>query len=444
MRTRTKGTTRTAAEAVEASIDVTSKFQLGQENAKSPQLVVLQKNITPEARIVSLTNPRYLSVDRYLICPEHGFFEFRLIAAPKTTPRSWLLAPHHPYDDGRILDTKVCLSNGYVTKAADLFVATPVDPLFFLLPALAPVSKGSEPAKRLFLSSDDYLERFSTTSPHFAVFMRNGKLRGSLERRMADVCDTVEAGDETMYRLDEEKLLLQLLQKAKKMVIRGLPSSMEDKLIRKALEVPMLSIKRGESSLLQMDEEDLSMNGHSTNLVESPDTQATVASSDSATSLFSEASTAATSSSESSSTELQHPKMTLPPIDAPVSVVELMRIRMAWDFICSNYIPPHITARLKNALSSTTATVDFSPLDTHLAQLAKLRQEALAARSLGDYSRKRAMNEDDEDIEIRAEKKRKKEEEEKRKKAGESLGVKKLKKVNVTGMKKMSDFFKKK
>jgi hypothetical protein len=51
---------------------------------------------------------------------------------------------------------------------------------------------------------------------------------------------------------------------------------------------------------------------------------------------------------------------------------------------------------------------------------------------------------EDEDSETRAEKKRKKEEEEKRKKAGESRGVKNLKKVNVSGMKKMSDFFKKK
>jgi len=48
---------------------------------------------------------------------------------------------------------------------------------------------------------------------------------------------------------------------------------------------------------------------------------------------------------------------------------------------------------------------------------------------------------DDEAAETRAEKKRRKEEEEKRKKAGESRGLRDLKKVNVTGMKKMSDFF---
>jgi hypothetical protein len=72
-----------------------------------------------------------------------------------------------------------------------------------------------------------------------------------------------------------------------------------------------------------------------------------------------------------------------------------------------------------------------------------MRQEAVSMRSLGDFSRKRSIIED-EDSETRAEKKRKKEEEEKRNKAGVSRGVKNLKKVNTSGMKKMSDFFKKK
>ena len=44
----------------------------------------------------------------------------------------------------------------------------------------------------------------------------------------------------------------------------------------------------------------------------------------------------------------------------------------------------------------------------------------------------------------RAEKRRKTEAEEKAKKASVSRGVKNLMKVNTTGMKKMSDFFKKK
>ncbi|AEO64255.1 uncharacterized protein THITE_2037220 [Thermothielavioides terrestris NRRL 8126] len=66
--------------------------------------------------------------------------------------------------------------------------------------------------------------------------------------------------------------------------------------------------------------------------------------------------------------------------------------------------------------------------------------EAAAARST-DFSRKRATDEEEDE---RAEKRRKKEAEEKAKKANMSRGVRELMKVNTSGMKKMSDFFKKK
>ena len=61
-----------------------------------------------------------------------------------------------------------------------------------------------------------------------------------------------------------------------------------------------------------------------------------------------------------------------------------------------------------------------------------------------DICRKRPLDgEEEEKAEERREKKRKKEEEEKRKKEM-SRGVKALGKVDVSGMKKMGDFFKKK
>ena len=93
-------------------------------------------------------------------------------------------------------------------------------------------------------------------------------------------------------------------------------------------------------------------------------------------------------------------------------------------------------------LSTASASqVDFKPLEEYLAQLSKLRSDAVAARSQGDYSRKRAR--DEEEDEARADKKRKLEEE-KKKKASESHGVRQLKKVNTSGMKKLSSFFQKK
>jgi hypothetical protein len=436
MKTRTaKATTKTATESENSS---TPKVKLGPDSTNPPQLFILPEDIGTETRIVSLENPRYDSTNRYLVCPERGIYEFTKVAAPKTTPRSWLLSPSN--DLGRGKDE--IEPKGYITKAADLFVTTPVDPIFLLLPALAPFSKKTS-TKPLFLASDDYIETISHESPHLAGYLEPGSgFRKNLERRMAAVCDTVDAGDDTMYRLSEAKLLQELLNKAKRMAKQGLPASMEDKLIRKALEVPILSIKRDQNALNEQPGEDESAISDS---AETPDTQTTNSTVDSTATSFSEASTAATSFSESSNLPIAQKKESIMPgIQTPEGVAELLRVRTAFLFICSNYIPSHISDDLRKALASSMSPIDFSPLDTYLTHLTKLRQEALAARSMGDYSRKRAIDEDDETLEIRAEKKRKKEEEDKRKNAGVSVGLRKLQKVNTTGMKKMSDFFKKK
>lgn len=436
MKTRTKAPTKSAA-AVEFKPESTAaKVQLGSESTNPPQLFVLPKYLSKDARIVTLENPRYFSDDRYIICPERGFFEFTRVAAPKTTPRSWLLSTPEGLEETKEGDESD-KAEGYVTKAASLMVATPVDPLFMVLSALSPVpaSKSAEPAKKLFLSGYDYFEKMTNVSPHFANFARIESVRALLESRMAAVCDTVEAGDEVMYRLNEEKLLKTLLKKAQKMTKDGLPASMEEKLVRKALDTPVLGIRREDSSMHELaKEEDEAM---------TPDTQTTISSVDTAASSFSEASTAATSFSEDSpSIEAPEKRRTTPAINAPEGVAELLRVRTALFFICSAYIAPHIAESLKKLLLTPTSTVDFIPLETHLAHLAKLRQEAMASRSLNDYSRKRSMAA--EDGETRAEKKRKEDEDEKKRKANMSRGVQALKKVNVTGMKKMSDFFKKK
>jgi hypothetical protein len=248
-----------------------------------------------------------------------------------------------------------------------------------------------------------------------------------------------------MFRLDEEKLLRETLQKAKNMTQRGLPASMEEKLVRKALEPPMLSIARDDSSLRDLESGDTvpAASSISTPLSESTDTQTTVSSTESASGSISQVSTAATSFSDEPPSTGCAPKLkiALPSIVAPEGIADMLRLRVAFNFLCSNYISPHIADKLGQSLNMSETEVDFCSLDTHLAHLTKLRQEAAAMRSLGDYSRKRSVQ-DDEDAEVRAEKKRKIEEEEKRKKAGESLGVKKLKKVNTSGMKKLSEFFK--
>ncbi|TVY86693.1 Ribonuclease H2 subunit B [Lachnellula willkommii] len=438
MKTRGRPSTKAKKETTEVPVISEPKTQLGPNVANPPQLFILPEDISKDARIVSLENPRSSNDSRYLVCPERGFYEFTKVAAPRSTPRSLLLSSLDAKavddgDNGVEDSTDKLSSSGYIMRDAGLFVATPVDPLFFVLPVLAPVSasKSSDPPKKLFLSGEDYLDKVTTASPHLSTLLSVDSLRASIEKRMAAVCDTVDAGDETMYRLSEERMMKELLKKAKKMSEKGLPASMEDKFIRKALEVPIMSIKREESSLKDEDTP--------------ADTADTQTSTDTAASSFSEASTAATSFSEDSQgTAGQHTKTpSIPPINAPDGVVDLLRLRTALFFICSNYIAPHLSETIKKLILSPTSTVDFAPLEAHLVHLAKLRQEALAARQLGSTSQKRSL-EEDEDGESRAEKKRKLEEEEKRKKAGESRGVKNLKKVNTTGMKKMSDFFKKK
>lgn len=454
-KTRAKGPVKAEKEEVEAAKITAPKVQLGPESSNPPQLFILPKDISKDARIVTLENPRYGTDSRYLVCQERGFYEFTEVAALKTTSRSWLLSSQ----DSTLIEEEETqkqdadtngtdLRKGYVTKDANLYIATPIDPMFLLLPALAPqqTSKGSEPTKKLFLSGEDYFEKINSTSSQFGPFARTESIRGLLEKRMAAVCDTVDAGDETMYRLSEEKLVAELLGKAKKMSEKGLPGSMEERLIRKALEAPVLSIMREESSMHELAKEEdgrAADSGIATPVTDSMDSQTTESSTVTAASSFSEASTAATSLSEDSITTIK-PTPMLPTISAPEGVADLLRLRTAFFFICSSYLAPHLSEVLEKFLASSISSIDFTPLDTHLAHLAKLRQDAVAARSLGDYSRKRNMYDEDEDGETRAEKKRKKDEEEKRKKAGESRGVKNLKKANVSGMRKMSDFFKKK
>lgn len=449
MKTRaTKGSGKSTTETPESSKSTGPKIPLGADSAHPPQLFILPEGISNEARIITLQNPRSLEESRYLVCPEREFYEFKAFTEPKTTPRSWLLSEGEILVKDGTVDEGVKKSTeptGYVTRNATLFIATPIDSLFLILPALAPLppSKNTEAPKKLFLPGDDYLEKLGSISPQLNSFLRAEPIRAALEKRIATVCDRVESGEETMYRLNEEKLLDEMLKKAKKIISSGLPASMEEKLVRKALDVPILGITR-EQSLLNGDEEDtdLTQPGSKTPAADTPDTQ-TTSSTDTAVSSFSEASSAATLFAEDSMAPPPTQKLkALPIINAPDGVADLLRLRTAFFFICSNYVAPHLSETLKKMLSSSRSTVDFSPLDSHLAYLAKMRQAA-SMRSIADFSRKRSMIED-EDSETRAEKKTKKEEEEKRRKAGESQGVKKLKKVNVTGMKKMSDFFKKK
>ena len=317
---------------------------------------------------------------------------------------------------------------GLTVASGDLFLATSMDPVFLLLPALANpyVSSSSGDQKQLFLSSDDYFDKLPEESSHLSEILRWHKTRSLMETRMAAICDTVDAGDETMFRLSKEKLTLVCLQKARKLCEGNtLPPSLEKHFVTKALQAPVLNQKRALVAKDNQRTEDPVESGQSTPLTESNDSQSSAATVE----------TAATSVSGDSEEVQQSVKPSQ-------EITDLQRLRTALNMICDMLISPDVSMWLKRGLSEEKlGDVDFTPLDEYLAKVAGLRAEALAMRSMGDYSRKHLR--DEEDDEAREAKKRKLEEE-KRRKASESRGVRDLKKVNTSGMKKLSHFFQKK
>jgi hypothetical protein len=386
------------------------------EKAETPCLTfILPTKTSPATKFLNLPNPSTGSLNRYLFCPEAGLYEFTAVTPPPQSPRSILFAPK---------GSETTVLKGTIAKKAELLVATPVDAMFFMLPILSPAATSN--AKKLFQPLDDILDSLEDLSPHLRHILYDETFRPTLERKAESVCDTMAAGDEKLYRFSEAKLVGELLAKAERMVRQGLPTSLEQHFVRKELEAPLMSVKRTDAmgttvSVTEIQDTDIS-----------EETQSTTTTT---TTAMSEPSGLSTPATEVSSVG----EVLLP---SENDVARLLRIRIAVSFIKSSYLPPHLSAVLDEILKSGTSPVDFKPLDERLKHLAELRAEAVASRSVADYTRKRGLD-DDEMEESRAEKKRRKEEEEKKKKVGESRGVRDLKKVNTVGMKKMSDFFKK-
>ncbi|KAH7151845.1 ribonuclease H2, subunit B [Dactylonectria estremocensis] len=438
-RTRSAKPTPASKKDSSDSKPASSRFPLPPPSESASKLFILPSKATSEARIVTLPNPRHARPSRYLVCPETGIYEFTKVAAPKTTPRSWLIEPTSTTtEEGAEKAGKQ--SEAETSTGQELYMATAIDPLFLCLPALAKkkASKGSDEQKRMFLTSDDHFEKLPEESSHLSEILRWPNIRSLIETRMGAICDTVEAGDETVFRLNEKKLVDVILNKAKRMSNGGLPLSMDEKFVKKALEAPILAQKREmKGGELVTGDPKLNSQG-STPRTESTESQSTVASNDTVASSGSQPLTAATSFSEDEITADD----IVSAMEASLEVIQLQRLRVAFNFICSNYVAPTLAVQLEKSLSTADASLtNFAPLDEYLLKLSKLRADAVASRSAGDYSRKH--DRDEEEDEARAEKKRKLEEE-KKKKATESRGIRELKKVNTKGMKKMSDFFKKK
>jgi hypothetical protein len=436
-RTRSKPAAKSKEKESTPEPTVSNAQPLAPSVDNPPKLFVLPKNTSPESRIITVDNPANETPSRYLFCPEKGFYEFTRIAAPRKTPRSWLITSDKKINgEGEEIeeDKTEGLGSGYITKNADLFLATPIDVLFLILPALAP--KSAKDTKQHFLALDDHLDTLSASSRHLkALLAQHTSLRNMMEKRMKTFCDTVDAGDETMYRMSQEKLLKVLVKKAERMCRNGLPGSMEDRFIKPQLEIPIMSVKREEStiSIVSTTTETQADNTQETAMADSQaSTAATTTPVDSQATTESQSTTA---TSFSASEDIAAPSLKTPP-----EVPYLLRLRTSLNYILSAYVPSTLRSPLRTLLAASTET-SFAALDEHLAALSKLKSEAAALRAISDnISRKRGYEDDEEKIAEREEKKRKKEEEEKKKKT-ESRSIKQLKKADTSGMQKLSAFF---
>ncbi|RHZ74429.1 hypothetical protein CDV55_105970 [Aspergillus turcosus] len=399
-----------------------------QKNLKAPttaqtpsKTFVLPSAASDDARFITLPNPRTGEPNRYFFCPKLGVYEFTVVGSKPQFPRSILFTPkpNTKTSNGECDGSQI---KGTISKVAELCVATPIDVMFFMIPLLAPAT--STHTKRLFQPLDDIIDSQDDLPNHLRHLLYNEDFRNVLQSRVEAVCDSVVAGDEKMFRFDEVKLLKELIAKADRIVAQGLPASLEERFVRQALVTPLMSVKREETIIGGTSSSEDDGEG------ESQDKQETQSTTTASVSTPSGVSTPATELSADSNLESAIKE----------NMAHLLRISTVLSFIKESYISPQLCARLDELLATPETPVDFKPLQEHLQHIAELRAQALASRSLGDFSRKRGAD-DDEAAGSRAEKKRRKEEEEKKKKAGESRGVRDLKKVNTTGMKKMSDFF---
>jgi hypothetical protein len=413
------------------------------EQGQPLKLFILPKNAPSAARFLFLKHPHDGIRRAFYFCPINGLYEFKKVNATPTDPRSILFGypnGNPPTNTAGAQEpagmskeeeadcrpqrppVTVDVASGYVNKTAEVFVATPVDMVFILIPLLAAEGLSMNPnaGKALFQPLDDLLDKFLEEDQHLRHILEGG--RHMLESAAAKLCDIVEAGDEKMFRLNNDKLFKTILEKAQTAAQGGLPPSLEEKFVKRTLERPVLCIGREESSFSVVTESNDSLGSS----FGTGDSQCSTTTSFAPT-LASEASLATTVAEKEDEA-------------IPEEIVNLQRLRTAWSFITSSYLPDQLAHRLTRLLSSEQCSVDFVPLETYLIHLETLHAEALASRSLSGFGLKRGLD-GDATSETRAEKKRKQEEDEKRKRAGESRGVRDLKKVDVSGMKKMSAFF---
>ena len=304
-----------------------TRAELPPSSSNPPSLFILPRERSTDARILSLPNPATAKQARFFFDPKTGIHEFTAIAAPKSTVSSWLVASDAE-DKGS--EAEHPIANGYTIEQPSLYVATPIDPLLMVLPVLTADLESSE--RQLYLTIDDHFEKVSTYSKDLGEIVTQPEMQARLETRMAAVCDKIEAGDDSMYRINEQKLAQELLSKVQRVCSQGLPASMEQKFVQDLLQMPNtvaemqvaeVSAPAGTTQGASAAPSQISATSTSTSFV---DSQASHASADSVL-------TAATSvDGEILAAEAK-------PVQNP-EIERLLRLRTAFTFILASYIRP--------------------------------------------------------------------------------------------------------
>ncbi|KAL9084136.1 MAG: hypothetical protein Q9159_005388 [Coniocarpon cinnabarinum] len=394
--------------------------QLPPKDEQLLKTIILPKRCSPDTRIVSLANPSTGKLSRYLYCAQTGFYELTRVPGRGPIFQSSLLVPQsedQSPDQGDCSDSKTSpdIDNGHIMEDAQLLIATPMDPRLLLMPLFQPGIYNERGRPHMARLREDLLDDLATSSKHMGILVRYPSVQKLFFDKLEDVCEPVDALGQTAYRPDSLSMLGLLVSKAETTVDHAWPKSLET-YVQKRLEVPaavaLIKDKHSGTSQVQSSESALV-----------PDANGS-------------ASVTSKLDDDPESQSLFKPNET---------VVKQMRLRVALDFILSSYVHPKLKQYFEKIIESPNSQmVDLSEVDAFLERIEQLKAEAQALRSISDnVSRKRSAEDNDEAQEARNEKRRKKDEEEKKRKQ-ESRATKDLKKVDTSGMKKMSSFFSKK
>ncbi|KAI5805545.1 ribonuclease H2, subunit B [Peziza echinospora] len=401
-----------------------------------------------QSTILTLPHPSTGIPTRFLHHPSRGIFEIKKIASPSTIPQSWLVTPlavdpkeeedspsSEPQFQSKESTQPTSLSplkitnnkpppsstststtwvkTGQTISDPTLYICTPLDPLFLLLPPLLPQNR--------FLLLEDITESLSEANPlskHWTQILSSQITSDLISSRIKSISDTADAAGSPSYRINKTKVLRILAGKCEKMAKAGVfPRSMEEEFVKKALAKPVVEF-RGVPAAEKAEEkeeegEEKLKEGEKKKEDERKEN-------------IDPAATA------------PPPAETSPTLNIPPEMARLLKLRLSAQ-ILSGYLTPALSRELSAHLESVH---DFKPLDEYILELNKLKQDITLARA-GDYSMKRSAEDEDESHD-RRKKRRMEEEEEKKRKKNTSGGIKALAKVNTKGMAKMTSFFQKK